>query len=425
MSILAAVMRAFGSLVFGCLVLGAFIAYLGSDAARGVFLNPDSYKETMEEEDIYNRVYDELLVDPAFQEKTLSVMGGYQVPSEDLASLSRDILPPAYLEMQTESAIDGVAAYLRNDNNDPHAYIDLNIPLSNIRPVVEEYLSDRIDSITLTPVSTPGELSQEFIALFLSLERGEIPQRAPSLASIPLSFRLQAYDEAVASFEARSRLQSPISISALALEGQSVRIKAEILEGDIRAALKVATSAIAAPVIDSAVLQLRQDLDSAGRLDLVDKVAGADGKSRAELLEESDRARGFLDSFNKATQVTALTVMALATVLLIAIHLPQWRYSFLWSGFALLTAGVFALLVGLVVRTQISDRELLQCGDLPASACNMLSDISSNLISTAGGGILMPAIIVTAIGTGFMLLSEVLKMNKSAARPKAPAGRRR
>ncbi|MBM3925976.1 MAG: hypothetical protein FJ320_08315 [SAR202 cluster bacterium] len=425
MSILAAVLRAFGSLVFGCLVLGAFIAYLGSNAVEDVFLHPEAYKGALEEEDVYNRVYDELLVDAQFQDKARSVMGGYEIPPQDVASLSREVLPPAYLQAQVEAAADGVAAYLRKDASDPRAYIDLNAPMNNIRPAVQRYLNTRIDGITLIPVATPGELSQEFITLFLSLERGVIPQRAPSLQAIPVSLRLQAYDEALASYKVQSKLNAPVSVAALALEGQSAAIRAAISVGDVRGALRIATLAIATPVIDTAVLELRQDLDSAGRLDLVEKVAEANGETRAEPLKDSDRARDYLDSFNRGAQITALTVMALATALLMAVHLPQWRYSFMWSGFALLAAGVFALLAGLVLKTQIADRELVECGALPASACDMLSDVSSNLISSAGGGMLFPALIVTAIGGAFMLLAEILKMNKGGAKTRAAAGRRR
>jgi hypothetical protein len=419
---LMAVIRAFGSLVFGCLVLGAFIAYLGSSAVQEVFLRPDSYKEALVEEDVYNRVYDELLVDAQFQDKAVSVMGGYEVPARDMARLSREILPPAYLQAQTESALDGIAAYLSEESNDPQAYINLSIPLSNIRPAVEEYLEDQIDTIVLTRVSTRGELSQELMALFLSLERGVIPRHAPSLENIPPSLRLQAYDAAVAAYTVQSKLNSPTSISGLALAAQSASIGALILEGDMRGALKVATAAITAPVIDTAMLTLRQDLDSEGRLDLVAKVAEADGRTRAEFLEESDQARGFLDSFDRGAKATALTVMALAAALLMAVHLPHWRYSLLWSGIALLAAGAVGLLVGLVLKTQISDREMVGCGDLPASACDMLSDISANLISSAGGGMLAPAVIVAVVGAAFMLLSEMTRLNKGA---RATAGRRR
>ena len=293
MSVFTVVLRAFGSLVFGAIVFFSFLAFLTANEVRSHFLNTSFYTDALEENDIYNRVYDELLVDPEFDEESQRLLGDFDIPNEDVADLARRILPPQYLQSQTENSINGIIAFLRKDSDDPRAFIELGPPISRVKGVVLGYIDRRIDQMEVIPVSTPGELSRELELFFRTIKDGEVPRQVPSLDAVPPPLRAQAYDAALNGLK-RDFLFSNRAIASL--EQEEDGIKAQLISGDVKSALKLGASAVAEPVIDDAIGELRLGLDPRGRLDLVAKAAEAEGQTREEFLRDSDTARGWVDA---------------------------------------------------------------------------------------------------------------------------------
>ena len=201
MSVFTVVLRAFGSLVFGAIVFFSFLAFLTAKEVRSHFLDVSFYTDALEENDIYNRVYDELLVDPEFDEESQRLLGDFDIPNEDVADLARRILPPQYLQSQTENSINGIIAFLRKDSDDPQAVIELGPPVSRVKGVVLGYIDRRIDQMEVIPVSTPGELSLELELFFRTIKDGKVPRQVPSLDAVPPPSRAQAYDAALNSLK--------------------------------------------------------------------------------------------------------------------------------------------------------------------------------------------------------------------------------
>ena len=64
--------------------------YLASDIISNKLLDPDSYIETLRQSDAYNRIYSEVLVDPALQDDLRGSFGDLEVDPEDMAALLRE-----------------------------------------------------------------------------------------------------------------------------------------------------------------------------------------------------------------------------------------------------------------------------------------------------------------------------------------------
>ena len=120
-------------------------------------------------------------MDPEFEDETENLLGDFDVSREDIATVAREIFPPAYLQGQVETGLDGVIDYLNEDSDDPNLFIDLGPPLDNVKPALFRYIDKRIDDLDETPINTFEELEQEVEALFRTVEDGKIPTSIPSI----------------------------------------------------------------------------------------------------------------------------------------------------------------------------------------------------------------------------------------------------
>ena len=68
MSCLFLLLRPVLFVLFGLVVWAGLLMYLASGIISNKLLDPDSYIETLRQADAYNRIYSEILVDPALQD---------------------------------------------------------------------------------------------------------------------------------------------------------------------------------------------------------------------------------------------------------------------------------------------------------------------------------------------------------------------
>ena len=310
------IVRPIASAILGLVVFFGLLLFFFINSVRDNILDADFYKENLAKNDVYERFYSEVLVDTEFENETQNLLGDFDVSREDIASVAREILPPAYLQGQVETGLDGVIDYLNEDSDDPNLFIDLGPPLDNVKPALFRYIDKRIDNLDEIPVDTLEELAQEVEALFRTVEdgriptsipsiqdpvalanryvdtqvlqleevpvstgeefeaelneiyttlsRGELPSRVPSIEFIPVDRRIEAFDTALATL----REEESIPEEALqALEELEDEIKDLLAKADVQTALQAAASPLIEPVVnlfiddayDRAVEDLRRD----------------------------------------------------------------------------------------------------------------------------------------------------------------------
>lgn len=296
------VFRSVATLILFVVIGLAFIAFLLVDNLRNNSLDDQFYTENLLENDVYNRIYDEVLPDPEFKDKTDELLGNIDVPHDDVASVARKIITPDYLQDQVEQAIRGTIDYLNKDTDIPEVFIELGPPLDRVRDEIFVYIDGRIDGLEDVPVSSVEELQAELEEIYRTLEDGKIPTSAPliedpdalvasyvddtiadltvipadtaedfereiegiyqrladgqlptsipSIQSIPVDQRLAAYDLALADVRAQGLVPEE---SLDKLREQEEEIKAQLREADVKGALSVASRPLTEPVLNEFV----------------------------------------------------------------------------------------------------------------------------------------------------------------------------
>ena len=309
------------SLVLGAVFFLAFFAYLLFNIVDGHFLSANFYAAALAEQNVYARLYDEVLVDPALEDESKELLGNLDVPQDEVAGLARNIMPPEYLQRETERSLRGLIGYLKKDADELELHIDLTGPLHNASGELVKYAQDRIDRIEVVEAgetaetdlaqdddgqSDPkaseadateiavGEATQqatealqgepirleqvkletdeEWTAYWENtvheLQSGELPSRVPKLEGVDIETRLESYDEALDELRQTDDVPAEV-LDALDEPETDARIR-EALQRDasdlaaeeeiIQDVLKAATSGVVPALVDDTLDDVRRNL---------------------------------------------------------------------------------------------------------------------------------------------------------------------
>ena len=326
------IFRTVASLVLGLVIFFAFLGFLLVSNFRDNSLSAEFYTDSLSESDIYNRFYDEVLLDPEYEDKTNDLLGDMKVTQADIADLAREIITPEYLQQEVEGAVRGAIDYLNKESDTPQVFIHLGPPLENVKPALLKYMDSRIDELDDVPVDTLEELQEELESLFSTLEKGEIPTSLPaiddtkslvdrtvekhvaeleevqvsttaefekelegvyrqlangefptsipSIDVIPVAVRSSTYDLVFQAILADPSIPEEVKEG---LRASDQEIKTELLEGRVKGALEVAAPQLTAPAINVFVDAAYDDVFNALKKDPLFTEAALDG-----LEEQSD-----------------------------------------------------------------------------------------------------------------------------------------
>ncbi len=150
-----------GQLLLGLAVLAGLLHFLVISNLTGRLVNEDVYYAAIDGVDLYNRVYAEVLVDEALTEQTGNLLGGVQLDVHGQAvSALKEILPPAYLQEQTEDNIGRFTAYMNGDAERLEIYLELTEPLERVLPTAQTEVARVIDALDI-PETTEASCTPE------------------------------------------------------------------------------------------------------------------------------------------------------------------------------------------------------------------------------------------------------------------------
>ena len=337
------------------------------------------------------------------------------------------------------------------------------------RAIVDSFIEQEIDNLQEVPITTPEELNEYLDRSYRQLINGEIPATIPSIDAIPVHLRGLAYDQAVR--EIRQDPSVPEEITAN-LDEQEDAIKSQLAVGDVKGALEIASGplttlaidefldgaidsiindpsipqearqgleeveedikglltagkikeglklgahALAGPLIDSGIDEIRAELDEEERLDLVEIAAEESGQTVTEFLEDIEPSRDAINA-SPVGRLVAIAVIIIAAVLMVLVHLPRLASGLRWPGATLLLTGLVFLIIGLVFRSILPGRfdDLVVTTDhevlIPPSIVNIGSDVFISMASDIASGIITPSIVVLVIGIVLLVLSFLVRL---------------
>ncbi|HLF04629.1 MAG TPA: hypothetical protein VI855_05380 [Dehalococcoidia bacterium] len=422
--------RSLISSVLGMVIFLSFLALLLVNSLSGKLLNDEFYTRALASENAYQRIYDEVLVDPEVRREIQGILGDSGLLSyQDLLQVLREVAPPEYLQAQVEAAIESSVDYFAGDTDTWTAYVELGPALDNVKPALFRLVDRRVDVVPLAqpdprkgPVEQVTDLARQADAFFQDLAQGRVPAAAPSIEAIPASFRGTAFDSFMNGFLASPGLDPRVRQG---LQGGSAELRQLFIAGDTRQFAKAAVRAALTPMVDDAIAQVRGRLDSHGRVDLVALAKQSEGGSQAwaEIQPQVDQARRW------TARLSSLGLLALAGVaggalLMGLVHLPRLNKALGWPGLTLLATGAtfygISRLMGSALLERLDrlvDGNTARLAAWPPAAVDLVTDVLRALSRQLTDGFVTPALALMAVGVALLFAAVVafLVQSRSAA----------
>jgi hypothetical protein len=411
--------------LLGIVFILALIVFLAADLVSHDLLNPDLYTIVLEEEDIYNRVYTELLADPAMVEATALMLGNINLdPSLATQVLNFStstlylVMPPDTIQSGVEGAINAVTAYLRGDTDELQpdiaiAELDQNVIADRILDSLMALSGELIAEALTETSSDPPELDQESLAQYMAEigagDIGPIPTNVlgASLENISPDQRSALFDlllgPAAETVSSNTRLQVDAALRANDLPGA--------IALSTRERLRIRVEEAAAAFVDT--------VRNSEALNAVASAAGILGQTKAEIIDRLNSIRSVMIFLDGVAIPLTLVIMALSLGAVVWIHADNLTKMLRTTGVMLIATGFVVslawLIFGLVLRDWLAAR-FAASSDLPTSLESMITDVVTNLSSTVWGDVWRTATVPLVLGLVLLILSFLPRLPEAVDR---------
>jgi len=430
-------LRRWASSALTVLLSAAFVASLTGFLAIRIItddvLDPAFYTRAMQENDIYERVYTDLLADPAMRRVVEQLLGNYKLTPEQsrhaygqVISALRLVLPPEVIQTAAERAATELAAYLEGDR----ARLRGNISLT--RAVDDPNFRDKViastqslETVLIAQVRSKGVLlvngenskDASLVQLYSQLEEylAALARGAPAdPPAIIKTFPIERLTTAE-----KRQLAQALLLPAGEKVSQDTRrqVDAALAVNDLPGALVIVSGTLVNLRVDDAIKTLQANLDS-GTISGLEGLAGLADHTAQDLLNEINKVRDVVGFFHRwAEPVVIATILISAGGLIIQQGRSKMRL--------LRTLGVvFALSGGGLILASILLETLLDnpfttyriagisSRDLPDSLAAMLNDVLGSLRQDLRLSIWARSSLPLVIGVILLAISMIPSLQK-------------
>jgi hypothetical protein len=408
--------RSAAATILGLLIFVSILSFILVSNFTDKVLNLATYTQILNQQDAYNRLYDEVLPDPRLSRITSGLIGNIQLVShqvvshQEVVSMIRGIAPPDYLQAEVEENLRRAIEYFKGEE----AALELEIDAGELLPRVEtnilEYIDRLIDQLDTVDIDTTQDPAEQFAqveelinAMVWDLATGRTPEAVPAIGFIPASMRANVFDSLFPSVLNDPRIDRRVSQG---LQANVSRIRGEFIAGDTRQFLKELAHAGLTPLIDQGIVDFNRFLDEEGNLDLIAiAVENSDGATEQSVRNQLDR---FRDKFRRGATLggsVALVAAIVATVAMFLIYLPSLINAMRWPGLTLLLTGIVLFGLGKLMENTLPElinalveEQLSRVSDLPPAAVTLAHDLAQQFVIHLFTGLANPALIVLLIG---------------------------
>ena len=419
------ILRFVATPILGIAIFAGLLLTLVGNNIVDKLLNAEFYTDTIAEQNTYNRIYDDVLLDQKAKDKVQELLGDVKVVSpEDIVGLVRGLLPPEYLQSQVEGAIQRAVAYFNEDSDTLELYLEMGPAIDKIKPTLLDYVDRRIDGI---PEADPGpaECNPETVKsvrdgyqeVFRGLAGGRVPASLPSIKVIAEPCRVLIFDSAFPALFADDTLDSRIT---QALGNSTDDIRAAFVAGDTHGVLKAAARPLSEPLVDDAVAKIRERLDEGDRLNLIRVLAeSSSDPTEEEIRVEVADAKALVVQYRALGGTLAGLMLYGGAILLAVLHLPKLSAAMRWPGIFLLVSGGLIFIVGKILESKVVDwlitgvdQITANAPGIPGPAINLISDLVLSFGQQLTQGFAAPAFTVLIVGALLFAASIVLSIVK-------------
>ena len=390
MGCLVSLFRAGATLILGVVIFIGFLSYLAINNLSDKLLSADFYTDTLSAEDTYNRIYDEVLLDDELIDRTREFLGDIEIVSQqEMVSLLRQIMPPDYIQSEAEGAIGRTIGWVNGDVEELNLYVDLTVPIANVKTVMFNYMDGRIDDLTVEAPGISGcspvaadNLAATFVVRFEQIANGVVPESVPSLKSIDATCRPIIFELVFNDLIAGAGLNAATMESLRTGKGE---LRTPFAAGDTLEVLKVSARLLAGPLMDDAISRVREDLDSGDRFDLIHQIAKWDTDTTEEQIRSDlNEGRNWISKVNNFGDMASLIMVVGGAAAMGLIFFPSLGGMLRWPGITLFITGGFFFVLGKIAEAEIPNRLV----DVVDTSTDKVSGVPS-AVTDLGGDVLI------------------------------------
>lgn len=347
--------------------------------ARSTLLSPSFYQSVLDGQGAYDRLYDEVLVDPEASGVTRDLLARLPVPEAVVTSNIKVVLPPEKVRDLTREQIGSVVGYLRGDRDTLRLTVDLRPVAGNLVDLTQIYFGDLVASLQNRAEPDFAAFSADLHRALESLVAGRTPEGLPAL---PLSAGQaeQATDALLRSVPQGSRTALRPEVSVALAEGDVATALAAVAPGAVSERTRASAAGLRATVGDGA-WDVTRALAAAGN-DL-------DAVHRARAL--THEGLGPVEAIATVLGVASLVVLWFASA-----AGPGRRLTVM--GWALASGAVLTGLVVLIARLLTGGRVVTPPGSWPASVTGLVDDLQRAAFDRIAVTALTAALVPLVIG---------------------------
>lgn len=410
-----------GTAVAVVAVVAGFLASAAVVLVRQHVLDAATYDRALVRADVYDRVYTEILADPALGDAKEELLADIDLRGVDpeaariLATNSlRWALPPSTLRGGTDRFVAAVLAYVRGDTERIDGSIDLDAALADLEDAAVHQVRAALATVRDELTTTLADYRAAVAAFSESLAAGRIPTAVPIAGG-----DLTTTDVATVLLDQVGERLDP-DVRAV--------VEAQVAAGNGRDALITALSTVVTDRARAAETALRDRLTGGRLFDPVAELADRPGGSELPVVRQLDTVRDAASWFGRPTFVVGLLLVVAGTAGLLALHRARPVQAALAVGAALVMAGLATLAAGLAVRAQVAPPLRAATGtgtgtwNLPPGLRAVVRDVESELAGALADAVVRLAVLPMALGAA---LAAGLAAAGALRRWRAAAGRAR
>lgn len=423
--------------------IASFFAYLAVYIVTDNLLNAHFYTRALERNNIYERVYTELLADPALRSVSERLLGDLRLSrrySQDtysqIVSALRLVLPPDVLRQATDFLFQELTAYLAGERQRLRSNINLSKAIND--PELQQRMIAAVQSIQAqlianarvgrvvgtsalsAPMLTPDSLYKQIERYMRALAAGRLEELPFDLTNLSIASLSSAQKQEIARIllaPARDRVT----------ETTRLQVETALLDNDLTGAIAIASGQLLTVRIEDAVRNLRAELPI-GTLSGVEAFAALANQTTAAVVQELNDTRQLALLFRDDVLPIVVAVHILSLVGLVLLQGLRVHRVFGLFGWLLVLCGVGALAGWTVVEATVSlpfeefTGVTLNGAPLPASLQHMLRDVLDTLRDSVGDAIRQRGIIALVLGSLFLIIwatPAVFRLIMRAVRPLA------
>jgi hypothetical protein len=348
--------------------------------ARSTVVSPGFYRSALNEQKAYDRLYNQVLVDPRTAAVTRGLLARLPVPEAQVTSNLKLVLPPETVRDLTERQIDAVVGYLGGKRDALVLAVDLRPVLANLNDLAQIYFGDLVASVQDRPEPDFQRFSTDLSAALGAVVAGHVPTGLPAL---PLT-------------EAQAGQAAGTLVSGLpAAERDALRpaVETALRDGDVATALATVAPAVVTDRTRTAADRLRATVDG-GIWNLTDTLAASDND-----LAPLHHARTYTAVGLGLAETLAALLLAVALVVLwVAGGSASPGRRLLPLGWSLAAGGVLAGLVAVLFRLVSGGRVIDPPGSWPPSLTRLVNDVQRTALDRLTATALTTALVPVLAG---------------------------